>query len=387
MKPDQFTTEQQKHLVKTIEGAWAFVPPPLPPNIKTDEIATNLTSSASAIGELNGAARRLQNPDMLIRALLRQEALTSSAMEGTITTIKNIMREELEPTSGKDDNARETFNYISALREANESLKTLPISHRVIKEAHANLLSGLSAKRGAGKRPGEYKIHQNAVGNIGDNIQSARYVPPPPLYALKCMDSLEAFINRERGTIAEKLIDLALCHYQFEAIHPFDDGNGRIGRMLVTLMAQQLRVVELPLLHISAQMENIKGEYLDRLFAVSTKSDWPGWINFFLEVLEKSSRRAIQVVDRIIALQAKFTKHVLANGKSPRLRIIIDELFTRGWTTVTETQKLCGVTFPTAQADLRELVDLNILIEDDGKRPAIYWSVEIIALSERGIYV
>jgi Fic family protein len=387
VKPDQFTTEQQKHLVKTIGGAWAFVPPPLPPNIKTDEIATNLTSSASAIGELNGAARRLQNPDMLIRALLRQEALTSSAMEGTITTIKDIMREELEPTSGKDDNARETFNYISALREANERLKTLPISHRVIKEAHANLLSGLSTKRGAGKRPGEYKVHQNAVGNIGDNIQSARYVPPPPLHALKCIDSLEAFINRERATIAEKLIDIALCHYQFEAIHPFDDGNGRIGRMLVTLMAQQLRVVELPLLHISAQMENIKSEYLERLFAVSTKSDWPEWINFFLEVLEKSSRRAIQVVDRIIALQAEFTKHVLANGKSPRLRIIVDELFTRGWTTVTETQKLCGVTFPTAQSDLRELVDLAILIEDDGKRPAIYWSVEIIALSERGIYV
>jgi Fic family protein len=200
------------------------------------------------------------------------------------------------------------------------------------------------------------------------------------------MDLLEAFINRERATTAEKLIDLALCHYQFEAIHPFDDGNGRIGRMLVTLMARQLRIVELPLLHISAQMENIKSEYLERLFAVSTKSDWPGWINFFLEVLEKSSRNAIQVVDKIIALQGEFTKHVLANGKSPRLRIIVDDLFTKGWTTVAETQKLCGVTFPTAKSDLRELVDLAILIEDDSKRPAIYWSVEIIALSERGIY-
>ena len=163
--------------------------------------------------------------------------------------------------------------------------------------------------------------------------------------------------------------------------------GGRIGRMFVTLMAQQLRIVELPLLHISAQMENIKNEYLERLFAVSKKSDWLGWINFFLEVLEKSSRNSIRVVDKIIALQAEFTKHVLANGKSPRLRTIIDELFTRGWITVVETQKLCGVTFPTAQSDLRELVDLNILIEDDGKRPAIYWSVEIRALSERGIYV
>ena len=385
MKPDQFTAEQQKHLVKTIEGAWAFVPPPLPPNIKIDEIATNLTSAASAIGELNGAARRLKNPEMLIRALLRQEALTSSAMEGTITTIKDIIREELEPTSGKDDNAREAFNYISALRIANEQLQTLPISHRVIKEAHSNLLSGLSTKRGAGKRPGEYKVHQNAVGGTGDNIQSARYVPPPPNIALKCMDSLEVFMNRERESIAEKLIDLALCHYQFEAIHPFDDGNGRIGRMLVTLMAQQLRIVDLPLLHISAETESIKNEYLEKLFTVSTKSDWVGWVNFFLKVLEKSSRRAVQIVDKIIALQAEFTKHVLANGKSPRLRIIVDELFMKGWTTVAETQKLCGVTFPTAQSDLRELVDLHILFETDGRRPAVYWSVEILALSERGI--
>lgn len=366
-----------------MDGAWAFIPPPLPPALDLSKIALSLAAASGAIGELNGAARRLQNPYMLIRALTRKEALTSSAMEGTITTIGNIVRQEAEPTSGMDDNAREAFNYSAALAKANSQMEKLPISHRVIKNAHADLLSGLSPQRGAGKRPGEYKLHQNAVGQLGETVHTARYVPPPPKETLACMDALEAFINKEQRQQGEKLIDIALMHYQFEAIHPFDDGNGRIGRMLVTLMAQQTGLVPLPLLHISPYLETRKNDYIEALFAVSTSGKWVEWISFFLAAVQSSCIASISVVDRMIKLQAEMRHQIIQAGANHRLAIVVDELFTTGWTTVTKAQELCGVTFPTAQSDLKALVKLGLVQETSSGRPAIYYAPEILRLSER----
>jgi Fic family protein len=383
MDEKQFSVEQRQNLTKTTDGAWAFIPPPLPPPLNLSEIALPLAAASSAIGELNGAARRLQNPYMLMRALTRKEALTSSAMEGTITTIGNIVRQEAEPTSGMDDNAREAFNYLAAMIKANGQMEKLPISHRVIKDAHANLLSGLSPLRGAGKRPGEYKLHQNAVGQLGETVHTARYVPPPPKDTLACMDALEAFINKEQRQQGEKLIDIALMHYQFEAIHPFDDGNGRIGRMLVTLMAQQTGLVTLPLLHISSYLETRKDDYIERLFAVSTQGKWVEWISFFLSAVQASCVASINVVDRMITLQASMKHKIRQAGANHRLATIIDELFTTGWTTVTKTEKLCGITFPTAQSDLRMLVKLGLVQETQNGRPAIYYAPEILRLSDR----
>jgi Fic family protein len=383
MDEKQFSVEQRRNLTKTVDGAWAFIPPPLPPQLNLSEIALPLAAASSAVGELNGAARRLQNPYMLMRALTRKEALTSSAMEGTITTIGNIVRQEAEPTSGMDDNAREAFNYLAAMVAANNQMTKLPISHRVIKDAHANLLSGLSPLRGAGKRPGEYKLHQNAVGQLGETVHTARYVPPPPKDTLACMDALEAFINKEQRQQGEKLIDIALMHYQFEAIHPFDDGNGRIGRMLVTLMAQQTGLVALPLLHISSYLETRKEEYIEKLFSVSTQGRWAEWISFFLAAVQASCLASINVVDRLITLQAAMKHKIRQAGANHRLATIIDELFTNGWTTVTKTEKLCGITFPTAQSDLKVLVKLGLVEETQSGRPTIYYAPEILRLSDR----
>ena len=383
MDHNQFSTSQQQHLVKTIDGAWAFVPPPLPPKIEIGEIALSLATASQAIGELNGAARRLQNPYMLVQALTRKEALTSSAMEGTITTLGNIVLEDADPNANADDNAREAFNYAFALREANQQLQTLPISHRVIKHAHENLLANLSNARGSGKRPGQYKVHQNAVGQLGETVRTARYVPPPPPQTLTCMDALEAFINQENRLAGERLIDLAVSHYQFEAIHPFDDGNGRIGRMLVTLMSQQMKLVDLPLLHISSFMEKNKTRYIDCLFDVSIKSNWTGWIMFFLSAVEESCASAIRTVDRVIDLQKNLKDQVLQARGNHRLATIVDNLFQDGWTNIGKTQKLCNITFPTAQSDLKTLTKLGILREFTDRRPAIYFAPAIINLSER----
>jgi Fic family protein len=383
MKIEPFSELQQKYIVKTTEGANAFVPPTLPPKFDIGKIALNLAAAAQALGELNGAARRLQNPYILIGPLIRKEALTTSAMEGTITTIDDMLLEEVLQNLNTDENAREASNYKVALSKTLDQLATLPISHRVIKEGHKQLLSGLSVERGANKRPGEYKSHQNAIGQMGDTVVTARYVPPPPKETLECMDALEAFINREDRKRGEALIDIALCHYQFEAIHPFADGNGRIGRMLVTLMAMQFQILDLPLLHISANLENKKPEYIEKLFAVSARGEWEAWINFFLEAVQQSCERATESVDQIINLQSELKQRATQRHKNHRLSVIIDSLFEKEWTTAVEVQKLCAISFPTAQSDILELVKLEILQPMKKARPLIYVARPIWNLSAR----
>jgi Fic family protein len=384
MQPDDFLESQRKHLVKTTQGFWAFVPPELPPQIDLSALTLNLVMASGALGELTGATRRLPNPYMLVMPLIRKEALTSSAIEGTITTINNMLLEQVAPRLGGDENAREAYNYVRALQHATKDLEILPISHRVIRQAHRTLLSGLSPGRGAGKRPGEYKTDQNAVGKLGDNEATARYVPPPPNEAQKCMDALEKFINRQDRKQGEELIDIALAHYQFEAIHPFNDGNGRIGRMLVTLMAQTHMLAEYPLLHISANIENKKDEYVARLFEVSTKADWNGWINFFLKAVEESCSAATSIVDKILKLQSELRQKAIQNRTNHRLSTIVDQLFTKEWITTSETEKLCNVTFPTAQSDLQELVKLGILQKIATSRPAVFVAPAVLALGGRG---
>ncbi len=197
------------------------------------------------------------------------------------------------------------------------------------------------------------------------------------------MDQLEAFINRDSQTGPNRLINLALVHYQFEAIHPFDDGNGRIGRMLVTLLAMQSGLLDQPLLHVSAHLERDKDEYIDRLFSVSTHGLWERWIEYFLYAVEASCSEATAIVDRILELQASLRNRALQIGKNPRLLMIIDALFTKNWTAVPEVQKLCGVTFPTAQADLTAMVKAGLLRELQARRPRIYYAPEILTLSDR----
>lgn len=379
-----FSHLQQQHLTKTSEGALAFVPPRLPPKLELSQVARSLTLADRAIGELNGAARRLQNPMMLVTPLIRKEALTTSAMEGTITTIDNILLQEISPDAVQDDDAREAYNYKAALSSALKQCKELPISGRVLRNAHKTLLSGLSPGRGAGKRPGEYKKQQNAIGTAGDNAFTARYVPPPPEKTEECMLALEQFINREDRVEGEELIDLALAHYQFEAIHPFQDGNGRIGRMMICLMAMQTGLMKLPLLHLSAHLEKQKNAYVEHLFKVSTRGEWGNWINFFLETVRLSCKSATAAVDTIITLQTELKQRALDKGKNHRLPTIIDHLFEQEWTTASDVQKICGTTFPTAQRDIHELVEIGILSHLlSSTRPAIFIAKPIWDLSRR----
>lgn len=383
-----FNPSQQNYIIQTLTGANAFAPPPLPPQLDLAEFALELGAAGSSIGELKGAARRLSNPYMLISPLIQKEALTSSAMEGTITTIENMIFEQARGTIfdkaiSQDENAREATNYINAVRRAVVDLEDIPISHRLIQEAHKTLLSGLSPARGQGKRPGEYKHSQNAIGKLGDTERTAKYVPPPPAETAVAMDKLEKFINRDDQKPGEGLIDIALTHYQFEAIHPFLDGNGRVGRMLVTLMAMQTKLLDLPLLHVSAEIEKDKDQYLDLLFKVSTQAAWGNWIKYFLNIIRASCEAATAKVDEILRLETELKTRALKAKKNHRLNTIIESLFEKHWITATEAQKLCKTHFQTAQTDLEQLVELDILQALPSSRPLTYVAREITAVSNR----
>ncbi len=368
-------------IVTTIEGYQAFVPAPLPPKLDLVRLTAPLVRTMQKVAELKGASRRLPNPHILIPPLQRREALTSSAMEGTFTTVDDLVLEEAGLSIGPGDDTREVFNYIVALQTSLERMKKIPISHRLIKEAHVQLLRRLSDQRGANKRPGEYKQLQNMIG--GKTLQLARFVPPPPAQAQTAMDSLESYINRPNPEPSSQLIDLALVHYQFETIHPFSDGNGRIGRMLTTLMAVQFDLLDLPVLYVSNALESKKDEYIDLLFAVSARSEWENWIVFFLDAIAESCAETIATIDRLIALHADYRKKAPTIGRSANLVEIIDQLFNTPVLTIPNVQKLLGVTHRAALLMVEKLSAAGILREIPDRHPRLFTAPEIIAISNR----
>lgn len=379
MNPPDFTDPTTGRLVPTIERQMAFVPAPLPPKIDLGSITENLAVAMQAIGELRGACRRLQNPYILIRPLQRREALTSSAMEGTFTSADHLLLAEAGVDTGKDESTREVLNYLRALNKSLELLKTLPLSHRVIRQAHEILLSGLGAARGAGKRPGEYKQEQNWIG--GYRIDAARFIPPPPREALECMDELERFMNRTPGTSARLLLDLALVHYQFETIHPFADGNGRVGRMLISIMALHGGLLDLPVLYMSPELERSKDRYIDLMLAVSTKGAWNDWLQYFFECVVKTCRESIMTIDRLIDLQSEYREAARRAARSNGAVTLVDMLFDRPALTIGDAEKRLDVTYSAAKKTVDKLVALEILKELPGRYPKMFIAQKILEIS------
>lgn len=238
----------------------------------------------------------------------------------------------------------------------------------MLTDAHRTLLGGLSRNRGAQKRPGEYKPEQNWIG--GRTIGTARYVPPPPGETRVCMDALEAFINREAR--AYPLLDMALVHYQFEAIHPFMDGNGRVGRMLVSLMAVAYRLLDMPVLYVSPVIERRKDEYIDLMFAVSARGEWQPWIAFFLDCIVHSCAETIATIDRLIALQDDYRRMASAASRSGGPLVLVDHLFDQPAVTVSDAMQILGVTYAAARKTIDRLIELGILEEYAGMYPAVF---------------
>lgn len=376
MKAENFTAPESGKLVPTMEGQKAFVPAVLPPKIDLNGIAICMGEAMQAIGELKGACRRLSSPYILIRPMQRQEALTSSAMEGTFTTADNLVLAEAGLEHDTDDSTREVVNYLRALNESLDMLKELPISHRVIKRAHEILLSGLSSARGAQKKPGEYKSDQNWIG--GRTIQVARFVPAPPAETQICMDELERYINREDTSFPTPLMDLALVHYQIETIHPFSDGNGRVGRMLISLMAVQSGLLEMPVLYISPTMERDKDSYIDLMFNVSAKGDWTPWLEFFFLKVCEACRETVATIDRLIDLQSEYRQIAGEAVRSSNILAIVDMLFEVPAISVGEVCAKLGLTYAGARKAIARLIELNILIEVPNSYPKTFLAPAII---------
>jgi Fic family protein len=377
MRDSDFVSNTAGNLVPTLFGQNAFVPAPLPPQIDMGTTAFRLAEAMGALGELKGACRKLTNPWILIRPLQRLEALTSSAMEGTHTTADKLVLAEAGIGREIDESTREVRNYIDALNLALEMEKQYALTHRVIKAAHVKLLAGLSAERGSKKRPGEYKVDQNFIGSPTRKIEDARFIPPPPAETEKCMNDLEVYLNRDISNAAERLIDMALVHYQIEAIHPFADGNGRLGRMLVTLMGVTHGLLDHPVLYISPSIEHDKDRYIDLMYNVSARGEWIEWLDFFFEKVIAACKNTVITIDRLLDMQTQLRKKVSDAIRSANAVSLIDLLFENPAITTSNAASKLGITYPAAKHLIDRLSSLDILTEVPKSYPKTFLAWEI----------
>lgn len=354
-----FRESSPGHLVPTIQDAFAFVPNPLPPEIDLAAIFMDYGRAMAAIGTLNAKIAQLSNPQLIIRPLQRREALTSSSMEGTYTTSDELALLEAGADQNTRADTREVLNYVTALMHAVDLMKQLPICHRLIKETHAKLLSGLPLGRGGNKRPGEYKQDQNWIGGL--TPKDARFVPPPPAETQTAMDAMEAFINRPDSTELPPLLEAALVHYQFETIHPFADGNGRVGRILIPLLLMSRELISTPVFYPSASLEGRKDEYIDRMFSVSSKGEWTEWLRFFLEICSDTCLNSVAIIDRMLTLQLDYREKAMASFRSNNVLILIDQLFSTPVVSTPVVRDLLGVTHRAARMTIAKLEQIGVL--------------------------
>lgn len=358
-------------------GGWAFQPNPLPTALTLDAPTQQLLEEArGALGELSGVGRNLTNPYLLVRPFMRREAISSSRIEGTVTTMEELSLYEARPTDEPSE-TQEVANYVAALEYGLGRLaepEPFPISLRLFREVHERLLAGV---RGGEHRPGEFRVRQNKVGQPGEPLANARYVPPPVPFMTKAMEDLEQHYHAHTDLPA--LVKLALHHYQFEAIHPFEDGNGRMGRLLVPMQMVAQGLLRSPLLYLSAYVEQYRDEYLNRLLAVSQQGDWLGWVRFFLTGILEQSRDAVDRSEGILALHQQYREQLQTAGASALPLRIIDLLFDVPAATTSGIQSYMDVTPRTAQFNIDKLVAAGILEEVTGQaRNRIYLARGII---------
>lgn len=262
------------------------------------------------------------------------------------------------------------------MRNAVGSLDALPLCLRTVKAAHADLLRGVTRARGSGAEPGEFKAHQNWIGAA--RIEDARFVPPPPREAGICMNALELYIQRAGREDMPPLLDAALIHYQFETIHPFADGNGRVGRILIPILLFDRKALAHPALLMSAYFERHKDEYIDRMFDVSRAGDWTGWIQFFLRAAEETCRQTVITADRLLAMRERYRVTLQKAGRSALLLAIVDYLFVRPVFSIPQLAEFLGVTYRAAQNNATVLKRVGIIEEMAGTSHPKYFAAREI---------
>jgi Fic family protein len=372
--------EQKTGILVPISGTpdadYAFVPEPLPPRGWTWPSAMYplLVEARTALASLDGTGRHLPNPQILLRPIQQREAQLSSQLEGTFTDPQQqalFQADPKYPSSVNDPtNAyREVFNYSKALKLRTEPQLALPLSLRLIRQLHGILMDGV---RGADQRPGEFRITQNQIN------RPARYVPPPPNLLTESLSQFELYLHEDAQQF-DPLIKAFLVHYQFEAIHPFGDGNGRVGRLLLAWTIADWCGLSDQWLYMSEFFERHKKAYMDSLLSISTGGAWAEWLSFCLQGVIYQSKITEARCERLMRLHRDFHKRTKVG--SVRLSALIDKLFESPVLTVSMAQVICGSTYPTARSDLRKLADLGIIEQLANMAQITYYCFPIYSIT------
>jgi Fic family protein len=379
----QFQNSPSGRLIRAVDGYWAFVPNPLPPKLDWSDALVSLTSRADlALGTLSGLGETLLNPHLLIYPFVRKEAVLSSRIEGTQSSLSELLLFEATNVEKQRD-VREVQNYVRAMEHGLKRLEELPLSMRLIRELHAILMEGVRGERAT---PGEFRQSQNWIGPPGCTLSDATFVPPPVAEMKEALDQLEKFLNAD--TKLPSLVELALIHYQFETIHPFLDGNGRIGRLLITLFLCQRGILNKPLLYLSAFFERHRQEYYQYLLDVSQSGAWRRWIEFFLQAVVEQSDDAVKRARRLLDLHQNYRQTSMGKRLPPTAVELVELIFVRPVLNTKVVQEYLKVTFPAAQKAINALVEQGMLAEiTGGKRNKAYAANEILSILEEDAQV
>lgn len=355
------------HFVNQPENYRAFIPAPLPPDppVEMDREMLQLLSDADrALGRLDGVTTVLPNPELFVAMYVRHEAVLSSQIEGTQSTLEDVLEFEAD-AKGKEHprDVEEVVNYVKALNYGLERLAELPLSLRLIREIHCKLLDGV---RGQERTLGEFRRSQNWIGPQGCTLATATFVPPPVHELQQALGEFEMFLHETAGLPV--LVHCGLAHAQFETIHPFLDGNGRVGRLLITFLLCQRGILSHPLLYLSLYLKAHRAEYYDRLMAVRLDGNWEGWIKFFLKGVFQVSQSATQTARSILQMREDHRQAITANmgGRGALGLQLLDVLFQHPIVSVPFAEQRLDCSYVTANRIIDQLTDLNLLREITG---------------------
>jgi len=377
MKRSDFKQYAPGKIVKTSAGYDAFIPAPLPPKIKwSDQLLSLLSKADRGVAQLSEVGASFPAPHVVVRPFIRREAVVSSRIEGTQTSLQELLTYEARQLPlFENPDAHEVHNYVKALDFGLERVGSLPVSQRLIRELQARLMQGV---RGEYATPGEFRRSQNWIGGPGATIETASFVPPPVEEMLVCLSDLEKYIHSPSDL--PPLIRIGVIHYQFEAIHPFLDGNGRVGRLLVSLLMSAWGLLPQPLLYLSAYFEAHRQEYYDQLFSVSQKGTWDSWLEFFLNGVDRQAKESTVRLRRLGDIRLKFEEIISLERTRITLAQAVDFLIGQPIITVSQLKDGIGLNnFVTAQRYVDRLIELGILRQLGGRsRNRLFVADEIL---------
>ncbi len=365
-------------VIRTVTGYSAFIPNPMPPIFQWDNaLVSSLSRADHILGMLSREGSMLPNPHLLMRPFITREAVLSSKIEGTQATLGEILADDAGAYVDRSpDDLQEVRNYVVALDYGLKRLQEFPLSLRLIREIHGKLMQGV---RGAHATPGEFRRTQNWIGLPGCTLTTAKYVPPTPDELMNSLGDFERFLY-DRSL--PPLIHIALCHYQFEAIHPFLDGNGRMGRLLITLLLVERKILPTPLLYLSAFFEFTRDEYYKQLYKVSSEGSWHDWLSYFLNGVATQSSDVLSRAERINVLLIDW--QIKVGGGSSKIPLeIVKNFAVNPYLNIKKVSESLNVAFTTAQRAIKKLEELGIVSQvSDGKRGRIYCAVQILTILE-----